>query len=144
MKTLLWLQAGDCSGDSMSLLNSESPDISTFFEMNNVELLWHPSLSPRTPLEVMNLVEDIKQNKIHLNFLCIEGAVLHGPENTGMFDTFLNIPKKNIIKDLAENSDYVIAVGTCATFGGIIATEPNPTDAIGMQFLKNVKWLATT
>jgi quinone-reactive Ni/Fe-hydrogenase small subunit len=34
---------------------------------------------------------------------------------------------------VANNSAAVVAVGTCATFGGVPAASPNPTGAVGVQ-----------
>ena len=54
--TLYWLQAGCCSGDSMSLLNAESPDLVESLELLDVEVLWHPSLS-QLPLPEMHRLQ---------------------------------------------------------------------------------------
>ena len=43
-------------------------------------------------------------------------------------------PKKDLIKALAQKARYVIAVGTCASFGGIGLD--SPTMAGGLQFTK--------
>jgi coenzyme F420-reducing hydrogenase gamma subunit len=42
----------------------------------------------------------------------------------------------SLIQELTEKAEYVVAVGTCASYGGIHAAPPNPTDCIGMQFDK--------
>jgi Ni,Fe-hydrogenase I small subunit len=36
--------------------------------------------------------------------------------------------------DLAPHAGYVIAVGSCAAYGGVPAAGSNPTDAVGLQF----------
>ncbi len=41
-KTLFWLQAGGCSGDSMSILNIEHPDLFSQLENFDIEVLFHP------------------------------------------------------------------------------------------------------
>jgi Ni,Fe-hydrogenase I small subunit len=51
-----------------------------------------------------------------------------------MFDTFGGKPKRDIIAALGEKADCVLAMGTCAAFGGIPAAPPNPTEASGLQF----------
>ena len=43
--TLYWLQCGGCGGDTMSLLNAESPDLAEVLSLLDVEVLWHPSMS---------------------------------------------------------------------------------------------------
>ncbi|MBI6546147.1 MAG: NADH:ubiquinone oxidoreductase [Cyanobacteria bacterium NC_groundwater_1444_Ag_S-0.65um_54_12] len=136
MPTLLWLQAGACSGDSMSLLCANNPDLVEVLNNYQIELLWHPSLSPQSPEQLGHTIERINAGEQELTVLCIEGAILTGPEGTGMYDTLSGRPKMSVIEELAEKAHVVVAIGTCASFGGIPAASPNPTDATGMQFCR--------
>ncbi len=47
---------------------------------------------------------------------------------------FAGRPKRDIIAALCDKADYVLAMGTCAAFGGIPAAPPNPTESSGLQF----------
>ena len=47
MATLLWLQTGACSGDTMSLLNADSPSVESLVKNGSLDILWHPSLSAK-------------------------------------------------------------------------------------------------
>ncbi|MDM8535611.1 NADH:ubiquinone oxidoreductase [Desulfobacterales bacterium HSG17] len=134
-KTLLWVQAGGCGGDSMALLNMEWPNILELLRLGDIEILWHPSLSNGLPKEYQTLLEGLISEEQPLDFLCIEGAVVRGPGGTGMYDVFQNVPKKNLIARLAKKAEYVVAVGTCAAFGGIGAD--GDIDATGLQFHKH-------
>lgn len=136
MPTLLWMQTAACSGDSMSLLCAESPNVLELLENYGVELLWHPSLSLASPAELERTIDRIVRDEQELTVLCVEGAILLGPDGTGMFDPFRGRPKKDVIADLAAKADIVVAMGTCAAFGGIPASGPNPTDAVGLQYLR--------
>lgn len=129
---LYWLQSGGCSGDSMSLLNTQD-NLYSILEDLDVELLWHPSLSIISPKEHTDLIEDILNDKKELDILCIEGNVVQGPDGTGLFDTFHGKPKKDLIDKLVKKANYIIAVGTCASFGGIGSHE-DEMDGIGLQF----------
>jgi hydrogenase small subunit len=40
------------------------------------------------------------------------------------------------VRELAHAAEFVVALGDCATWGGIPATAPNPTESQGLQFLK--------
>lgn len=136
MANLLWLQAGACSGDTMSLLNSEQPNLLEALQLNEVDLLWHPSLSPESPSQLLQMVDDICCGKRELTILAVEGTVAFGPDGTGMFDSIRGTPKKDIIAALADHAQFVVAMGTCAAFGGVNASGPNPTDATGLQYLR--------
>jgi len=129
---LYWLQSGGCSGDSMSLLTCEC-NLFDVLEINKIELLWHASLSTLSPLQHQELLKSIEFDELELDILCVEGNVVRGPDGSGMFDTFMGKPKKDLIAMLASKAKYVIAVGTCASFGGFGSHE-NEMDGIGLQF----------
>lgn len=112
MPTIFWIQSGACSGDTMSFLNANDPNLNQFFDLYSIQLLWHPSLSPISEKEFEQLIEDIKNEKIPLDIFCVEGSILTGPEETGMFDTFLGRPKMEVVRELCEKANLVLAVGT--------------------------------
>ena len=114
---LYWLQSGGCSADTMSLLNCEC-NLFELFETLNINVLWHPSLSNISYKQHLKIIDGILNENIKLDILCVEGNVVLGPDNTGMFDTFMGKPKKDLIDKLAQKAGYIIAVGTCASFGG--------------------------
>jgi uptake hydrogenase small subunit len=118
----------------MSMLNAESPDITETIEVLNINMLWHPSFSNATPAEQRNILAGLVDGKTVLDILCVEGAVIRGPNNTGMFETFNGKPKKDLIQKLADRAGIVVAIGTCASFGGV--TGAGETDAVGLQFSK--------
>jgi hydrogenase small subunit len=43
---------------------------------------------------------------------------------------------KEWVNELTAVADFVVAIGDCATWGGIPAMAPNPTDSQGLQYLK--------
>lgn len=133
-KTLYWIQGGGCGGDTWSFLNTEAPDLIELFELLDVALLWHPALSDKSPEELEILNGRIIRDEQALDILCLEGSVIQGPSGTGMADTLLGKPKYALIKALALKASYVLAVGTCASFGGFGAG--HATEATGLQFHK--------
>ena len=58
-----------------------------------------------------------------------------GAEARGGHDTPQPIPTAEWLSRLAPGAAAVIAVGTCATWGGIPAAEGNPTGAMGTAAL---------
>ncbi len=135
--SLYWLSSGGCGGDSMSLLNAESPDLLELLALLDIDLLWHPALSSTRPAEHRDLVEGILSGRQALDILVLEGSIIRGPGGTGMYDTVEQAPKKNRLADLARRARFVVAVGTCASFGGIGAD--GEIEATGAQFCKRQK-----
>ena len=128
---LYWLQSGGCSGDTMSVLNYEG-NLFEFFSNIEIEVLWHPSLSTISAKEHDVLIEKILRDEETLDVLCIEGNVVCGPDGTGMFDTFRGRPKKELIAALAKKARYIVAVGTCAAYGGVGSYDE--MEGVGLQF----------
>ncbi len=139
MHNLLWIKGLSCGGDTISFLNADNPDIITGFEILEINLLWHPSLSLETGDDILSLLEDIINEKIVLDILIVEGAIPLGPENSGRYFTYNGLSFKEWVKNLAKVCKYVLAVGTCASFGGIPAAGINPAHATGLQFFKDKK-----
>jgi len=134
LKTAYWLQGGGCGGDTFSFLSSEYPDVIELFRTLNVQLLWHASLSNISPYDHQELQEEIITGRQPLDILLVEGSVICGPAGTGMFHTKDGHPKKELVYSLASRAQVVIAVGTCASFGGFGADDI--IEAKGLQFSK--------
>lgn len=134
MATLLWLQTGACSGDTMSLLNADSPSVESLVKNGSLDILWHPSLSAKPAGALGELIAAIEAGTQRLDILCVEGSLITGPYGTGMFDSYRGRAKIDIARALAARARHVVAVGTCSAFGGIPAAPPNPTDCTGLQF----------
>ncbi|MFG6448549.1 HupU protein [Roseateles sp. BYS180W] len=132
---LLWLQSGGCGGCSMSLLCADTTDFQGHLRDAGLELLWHPSLSLGGP-SVLALLQDIVQGRQTLDLLCVEGALLRGPHGSGRFHMLAGSgqPMMTWVQALAAQARHVLAVGSCAAWGGVTAAGANPTDACGLQY----------
>lgn len=135
-KTMLWLQASGCGGCTLSLLCAQSPNALESIQNAGIRLLWHPALSLETGTEVSAILEAIKSNKTPLDILCIEGAIAQGPAGTGRFQMLSGTGKSMLewVLTLAPMAHHVVAVGTCAAYGGMTTAGENPSDALGMQY----------
>jgi len=134
-KKLLWLQGGGCGGDTWSFFNAESPNVLELFDILKIEVLWHPAIS-NIGFEKLRMITDrIIAGDEPLDFFCLEGSVINGPDGTGAFDEIFGKPKRDLIVNLAQKAEYVLAVGTCAAFGGIAAD--TEIEGRGLQFYKS-------
>jgi NiFe hydrogenase small subunit HydA len=133
---LLWLQSGGCGGCSLSLLCAEGPDLFTTLESAGIKLLWHPSISEASGNEFIDLLEAILAGEQRLDLFCLEGSVVCGPNGSGKFHWLAGTgkPMMQWIEQLARVAAHVVAVGSCAAFGGITAAGGNPSEARGLQY----------
>ncbi|CUH75937.1 HupU protein [Tropicibacter naphthalenivorans] len=133
---MLWLQSAGCGGCTMSLLCAEDPNVMDLLDGAGIDLLWHPSISEMTGAPVRRLLEAIEAGEQPLDVLCIEGSILRGPNGTGRYHMLAGTGRSMLdwVQSLAPRAQHVVAVGTCATFGGVTSTGENPADAVGVQY----------
>ena len=132
---LLWLQSGGCGGCSMSLLCADTADFAGQLDGAGIRLLWHPSLSLASGADVVALLDNLLAGRIALDALCVEGALLRGPNGSGRFHVLAGtgVPMIDWVRRLAGVARHVVAVGACAAWGGVTAAGSNPTEATGLQ-----------
>jgi Ni,Fe-hydrogenase I small subunit len=120
----------------MSALGADDVGLMRALAPFNIRVLWHPSLSEESGAEALDILDAAASGRVAVDALCVEGAVLRGPRGTGRFQMLSGTgrPMADWVKDLAARARYVVAVGSCAAFGGIPARGANPTDAIGLQY----------
>ena len=119
--TVVWFQAITCNGNTHSLLSANSSRLELFFDSFN--LIYHPSLTIEKTLDdILNLNEQI-------DFLLIEGAITSNEK----FFSISNDSTFNLLNKLALKSKYIIAVGSCASNGGIHAKFTQNNDIKGIN-----------
>jgi len=133
-RTIYWMQGGGCGGDTWSLLNGDGPDLVELLDFYDLNLLWHPSLSRHSHGELAALQDRILAGEQPLDIFCLEGSVINGPGGSGRFDMVAGKPKRELISALARRARHVVAVGTCASFGGVGAG--GEAMSSGLQYTK--------
>ncbi|RXJ83940.1 Ni/Fe hydrogenase [Arcobacter cloacae] len=119
--TVVWFSAITCNGNTHSLLSSNSSRFELF--LKSFDFIYHGSLT------IDKSLEDIIKNQEEIDFLLVEGAI---SSNEKIFTTS-NDSTKNILEKLVQKSKYLIAVGSCASFGGIHAKFTQNDDVCGLK-----------
>lgn len=137
---VLWLQSGGCGGCTLSWMGSEIAPLFALLEDEGIELLWHPSLSEASAEEAFAVIAECCGGTRAFDVLCVEGALLRGPQGSGRFHLMAGsgAPMTEWIRLLAERARHVVAIGSCAAFGGVVSAGTNPTDACGLQYESNI------
>lgn len=136
---VMWIQAQSCSGCSVSLLNKLEPDIASVIT-EYISLNYHQTLCAGTGHAAVQVLENaVKTNRKDF-ILIVEGSI---PTKSDEYCTIGEMDGRIIgarewIEKLGNNAMALVAVGSCATFGGIPgakirATGDNPTGAVSLQ-----------
>lgn len=139
MANVLWLQGGACSGNTISFLNADEPTVCDLVSDFGINLLWHPSLGLELGDNLQQLLQDCISGAKPLDIFVFEGTVINAPNGTGEWNRFADRPMKDWVTELAGAAKFVVAIGDCATYGGVPAMAPNPSESQGLQFLKREK-----
>ena len=123
--TVVWFTAITCNGNTHSLLSANSNRFELF--LNSFDFIYHPSLT------IDKSLEDILNQKEKIDFLLIEGSISSNKDFfiLGEDSTF------NHFNKLASKSNYIIAVGSCASYGGIHEKFTQNSDIYGINQVIN-------
>ncbi|MFC2062717.1 hydrogenase small subunit [Chloroflexota bacterium] len=133
---VVWLAASACTGCSISLLNSASPKIKNILVDQiipevHINLRFHQTIMAGSGEQVIAVLESTAAKKKGSYLLVVDGAI---PMATDAIYCAMGERKGKPVSiadrfiELARNALEIVAMGTCAAFGGIPAAEPNPTN----------------
>jgi hydrogenase small subunit len=150
---VLWITAGlGCDGDSVSITAATQPSIEDVLlgaipGLPKVHL-HNPVLAYENGDEFMSYWYQAEEGRLEPFVLVVEGSIpnekikkegywaaLGSDKKTGQ-----PIPTCDWIDRLASKATAVIAIGTCATYGGIHAMEGNPTGCMGLADYLGWQW----
>lgn len=129
---IIWLEFQDCAGNSEALLRSNTPTIDELI-LNTISLKYHETLMAAAGFQAEDSLEQAMRDYKGQYLCVVEGSIPRGIN--GYYGTIGAKAEtfEDNLKRVAANSAAVIAVGTCASYGGVPAASPNPTNAVGTQ-----------
>ncbi|HIC10552.1 MAG TPA: hydrogenase [Campylobacterales bacterium] len=129
---VIWIELQDCAGNSEAILRSDAPTIDELI-LETISLEFNETLMAAAGHAAEEHLDEAIET-FKGKYLCIvEGSIptaMNGYYGTvgAKGETF----EEHLLR-VAKDSAAVVAVGTCATFGGVPAASPNPTGAVGVQ-----------
>ncbi|WP_104722075.1 hydrogenase small subunit [Helicobacter mesocricetorum] len=125
---VIWLHMAECTGCSESLLRSDGPGIDSLI-FDYISLEYHETLMAASGFQAEHNLESAIEKYKGRYVLMVEGGI-----PTGLEGQYLTIGAhgktgwQNAI-EASEHAAAIFAIGTCSSFGGIQAANPNPTAA---------------
>jgi hydrogenase small subunit len=143
---VVYLQGAACTGCTISLLNSASPTIKNLLVDQvapgvHINLKFHPTIMASAGDMALQVMEDTAARQKGEYVLVVDGAI--SMDASGAYASFGEQSIRKRVADMAKDAMAVIALGTCAAFGGIPAAPPNPTQCASVREVLQAEGIAT-
>jgi hydrogenase small subunit len=127
--SVIWLSFQECTGCTESLTRSHSPSVESLI-FDHISLDYHHTLQAAAG----EAAEAAREAAMHENkgnyILVVDGSIPLG--NPG-YSTIAGISNLQMLEETAKDAAAIVAVGTCAAFGGLPQANPNPTGAVSVS-----------
>jgi hydrogenase small subunit len=126
---VIWLSGQECTGCSISFINTSHPSTAEIV-LDTISLRYHEAIMASSGYVADKVLEDTVKDGGYV--LVVEGSI---PKADDRYCMVAGKPFRKIVQDAARNAAAIIAVGSCATYGGI----PRGTVSNGMGVTEFVK-----
>ena len=128
---IVWLELSDCSGNSEAFIKTANPRMDDLI-LQYISLDYHELLMAASGEASETALDAVLKNDFGNYVLIVEGAIPLALEGK-----YLRIGPKGetgleLLQRTAEGAAAILAIGSCAFDGGVVAAEPNPTGAVGV------------
>lgn len=133
--SVIWLHMQDCTGCSETLLRPSQPDLATVI-FDVLSLDYHETVMAASGADAEAALHDAMRENDGKYVLVVEGSI--PLKDDGHYLKLAGKWGVDVLKEVASHSAAVISIGSCASWGGIPSSGPNPTGAVGVdQIIKN-------
>ena len=129
---VIWLSGSGCTGCSVSLLNAVNPTIDQVLT-DVIDLGYHPNLMAAAGDLAVSSARSMSQAGGYI--LVVEGGIPTSAAGQYCYvwsENGRRVTMASAVRSLAAGAQYIVAVGTCAAYGGIPgAYAPTATKGVG-------------
>jgi len=138
--SVVWLHFQECTGCTESLLRTSHPTIADLI-LDLISLDYHETLFAAAGHQAEAALEKTVKEQ-EGKFICVvEGAI--PTKEGGIYCQIAGRTAKAMLEDVASKAGAIIAIGSCASWGGLPSAEPNPTGATGVPMILEGKTVVT-
>lgn len=128
--SLVWLEFQDCAGNTESLLRATKPTIAEIV-LDILSIDYHETIMAPAGKQAEKSLMDVVKNQKGKYIAVVEGSI--PMKDNGVYCCIGGRSAIDIAREVCGNAFATISVGTCASYGGIPAANPNPTGAVGVK-----------
>ena len=126
--SVIWLHFQECTGCTESLLRTSHPAVAELI-LDLVSLDYHETLLAASGTQAEAVLHDAMAKNAGKYVLVIEGAI--PVKGNGAYCTIAGRTAVDLANSVAAKAGAIIAIGSCASWGGVPSADPNPTGATG-------------
>ena len=138
--SVIWLHFQECTGCTESLLRTSHPALSSLI-LDLISLDYHETLfvgAGKQAEEALHASMKANEGK----YICVvEGAI--PTKDKGIYCKVGGRTAVDILEEVGNKAGAVIAIGSCAPWGGGASSGPNPTRATGVPEMLKGKTVVT-
>ncbi|MDA8414176.1 MAG: hydrogenase small subunit, partial [Desulfobacteraceae bacterium] len=128
--TLVWLEFQDCAGDTEALLRSANPTVAEII-LDILSVDYHETIMAAAGHQAEAALEKTIADHKGKYICVVEGSI--PMKDGGVYGCVGGKSHLDRARQVCGSAAATIAVGTCASYGGIPAAVPNPTGAVGVM-----------
>jgi hydrogenase small subunit len=130
--SVIWLSFQECTGCTESLTRSHAPTLESLI-FDSISLDYHHTLQAASGTAAEAARDEAMKEFNGKYLLIVDGSI--PTKDDGVYSTIAGRTNIDMLKEAAAGAAAVVAVGTCASFGGIPYANPNPTGAVPVSEL---------
>lgn len=134
--SVVWLHFQDCTGCSETLLRTSRPDVADLI-LNVISLDYHETLMAASGYQAEASLKQAVEENLGKFVLVVEGSI--PTKDQGQYMKLAGKPALQVLKDVGQKAAAVVAMGSCASWGGVPSASPNPTGATGVDSILTEK-----
>jgi hydrogenase small subunit len=127
---VVWLEFQDCAGDTESILRASNPSFGRLV-LDVISLEYHETIMAPSGAQAEKSLKDVVKTFKGKYLAVVEGAI--PLKEGGLYSAVSGKSALETAREVCGSALATIAVGNCASFGGIPAASPNPTGAVGVR-----------
>lgn len=126
--SVIWLHFQECTGCTESLLRTSHPKVAELI-LDLVSLDYCETLFAAAGYQAEEALKDAMEKNAGKYICVIEGGI--PTKDNGVYCKIGGRTALEIVHEVADKAGALIAIGSCASWGGIQSADPNPTGAKG-------------
>ncbi len=126
--SVIWLHFQECTGCTESLLRTSHPDVAKLI-LDLISLDYHETLFAAAGHQAEAALHEAMEKNAGKYVCIIEGAI--PVKDEGIYCMIAGKTAVQLATEVADKAAAVIAIGSCASWGGVPSADPNPTGSTG-------------